>query len=94
MPRTWAGQRNPQALSAPCAAGRRTGRSHIHRRGSGPAPVSYTHLDVYKRQDNEDLVADEACHFDPALDGHAKDHGPDAGEKQSGNHACEINCTY
>jgi hypothetical protein len=30
-------QRNPQALSAPCAAGRRTGRSHIHRRGSGPA---------------------------------------------------------
>ena len=29
--------------------------------------------------DDEDLVADEPRHLDPALDGHAQDHGPDAG---------------
>ena len=52
-------------------------RSTMRTRGGADAAGSYVVITV---ADDEDLVADEACHFDPARDGHAQDHGSDAGE--------------
>ena len=44
----------------------------------GGADAAGRHI-VVAVADDQDLVADKAGHLDPALDGHAQDHGPDAG---------------
>ena len=49
-----------------------------HDADGGRADAAGSHI-IIPVADDEDLVADEPCHLDPALDGHAQDHGPDAG---------------